>query len=83
LGNIVDKQSENTKKDKFVLLVEKRVNRALKSIQVIGNLSNRSLYDYSDEDVRQITKALEDEIKELKRRYESPKKDREPGFRLR
>ena len=36
--------------------------RALKDIQLIGNLSNRSNYDYTEEDVTRIMKALTDDF---------------------
>jgi transcription elongation GreA/GreB family factor len=56
---------------KFVELAEKRVCRAIKDIRLIGNLSNKSNYSYTEEDVRKITRALEAEVKKLKQRFES------------
>lgn len=55
---------------KFVELASKRVNRALKDIQLIGNLSNRSNYDYTDQDVSKIFKALHDELAACRKRFE-------------
>ncbi|MDX2277644.1 MAG: hypothetical protein NW206_19510 [Hyphomonadaceae bacterium] len=55
---------------KFVELANKRVSKALKSIQLIGNLSNRSNYDYSDEDVAKIMRALSDEIAACRKKFE-------------
>lgn len=55
---------------KFVELASKRVNRALKDIQLIGNLSNRSNYDYTDQDVAKIFKALTDELAACRKRFE-------------
>ena len=45
------------KRKKFVELAESRVNRAIKDIRLIGNLSNRSAYEYSEEDIRRIFRA--------------------------
>lgn len=59
---------------KFVKLASARVSKALKDIQLIGNLSNRSNYDYTDEDVAKIFKALSDEIASCKRKFESARK---------
>lgn len=56
---------------KFVELAEKRVQRALKDIKLIGNLSNRSNYSYTDEDVRRIYKALSQALGEMKARFDS------------
>lgn len=55
---------------KFVELASKRVSRALKDIQLIGNLSNRSNYDYTDQDVSKIFKALTDEVAACRKRFE-------------
>ena len=55
---------------KFVELASKRVNRALKDIQLIGNLSNRSNYDYNEPDVAKIFKALTDETAACRKRFE-------------
>jgi len=48
---------------KFVELAEKRVTRTIKDIRLAGNLSNKSNYSYTDQDVRKIIRALEAEIK--------------------
>jgi len=56
---------------KFVELAEKRVTRAIKDIRLIGNLSNKGNYSYTDEDVRKIIRALENEIKRLKQRFKT------------
>jgi len=55
---------------KFVELARKRVSRALKDIQLIGNLSNRSNYDYTEEDVAKIIKALSDEVSACRKKFE-------------
>ncbi len=54
------------KKAKFVELANKRVNRALKDIQLIGNLSNRQNYDFSDDQAKQIIKVMQQEVDILK-----------------
>lgn len=52
----------NEKQKKFRELAEKRVNNAIKNIQLIGNLSNTSAYSYSDEEVKKIFRTLKEEI---------------------
>ena len=59
---------------KFVRLAEARVAKALKAIQLIGNLSNRSNYDFTDEDVTRIFKALNDEVSASRHRFEIARK---------
>lgn len=68
---------------KFVKLASQRVSKALKDIQLIGNLSNRSNYDYTDEDITKIFKALNDELATCKRKFETArKKEVKPTFVL-
>lgn len=37
-----------TKNEKFIRLAEARVNSVIQKIQLIGNLSNKRNYDYSE-----------------------------------
>lgn len=69
-------------REKFVELAQKRVSRALKDIKLIGNLSNRSNYSYTDEDVKKIHKALKAAIDELKAKFERRGDDADVEFRL-
>ncbi len=57
-------------RDKFVDLANKRVSKALQTIQLIGNLSNRSNYDYTEDDVAKIFRALQEEIAACKKRFD-------------
>ena len=58
------------KRQKFQELAEKRVNRALESLRLVGNLSNTSNYDYSPEEAKRITSALQQEVNSLKNKFE-------------
>jgi len=66
-GNSIVRQVDRAK---FVDLAKKRVSRALKDIQLIGNLSNRSNYDYTEDDVAKIIKALSDEVASCRKKFE-------------
>lgn len=69
-------------RQKFVELAEKRVRRALKDIRLIGNLSNRSNYSYSNEDARKIYKALQQALSELKARFDRKGEEDANEFKL-
>ena len=58
------------RRKKFVELAEKRVNRALKDIRLIGNLSNKSNYSYTDQDVKKIVSALRKALDEMQSRFD-------------
>jgi len=61
----------STKRSNFVRLAEARVTKALKSIKVVGNLSNKANYEYTDQDINKIINALQTEINELKSRFKN------------
>lgn len=58
-------------REKFVRLANNRVSTALKAISLIGNLSNRSNYDYMEEDVIRIFRALNDELQIARKRFQT------------
>lgn len=70
------------KRAKFVELANNRVNRALNDIRLIGNLSNRSAYDYTEEDVRKVVRALQREIDTMRGRFGSAAGSSESEFSL-
>jgi predicted membrane protein len=70
------------KRDRFVRLAVKRVNRAIKDLRLIGNLSNRSVYEYTDEDARKIIKALQKELDTIRARFSSTGEASENEFSL-
>ena len=59
------------KRDKFVELAEKRVTKTIKDLRLIGNLSNKNNYSYTESDIQKITQALEQEVKLLKAKFTS------------
>jgi len=67
---------------KFVELAEKRVNRTIKDIRLIGNLSNRSNYVYNDDDVKKIYSALRNALEDMKKRFDSKTSGTEDSFKL-
>ena len=70
------------RRKKFVELAQKRVNAAIRSIRLIGNLSDRGNYDYHPDDVRQIRSALESEVRESLSRFDRAKRSANPDFEL-
>ena len=67
---------------KFVELANMRVARAIKDIRLVGNLSNRKNYDYSDAESRRIVKALEVELDDLRAKFKGKQNDSNELFKL-
>jgi hypothetical protein len=57
------------KRKKFIQLAEARVTRAIGQLRLVGNLSNRSAYEFSEDDVRKIFRALQKELDTAKSRF--------------
>ena len=69
-------------RDKFVELAEKRVQKAIDSIRLIGNLANRTNYNYGTEDTNKIFKALKSELDLVRKKFETTSAEEEKKFRL-
>lgn len=54
---------------KFRELAEKRTNKALEAVRLIGNLSNRQTYVFDEAEVRKIVRALRDAVAEVEGRF--------------
>ena len=70
------------KRDKFVELAEARVNKTLKDLQLIGNLSNKSAYEFSEADVRKMFGALQKALDTAKARFSRDSESGGGTFRL-
>ncbi len=63
-----------TKHDKFRRLAKMRGERILNDLRLLGNLSSRSNYDYSDEEVRRLFSSIEEELRSSKQRFAGSRK---------
>ncbi len=63
-----------SKREAFTRLAERRTNAALDRIRVIGYLSNPYAYEYTEDDVRLIFVALEQELKASRAKFQSARK---------
>jgi hypothetical protein len=70
------------RREKFKELAEARVNKTLKNLQLIGNLSNRSAYDYSEADVRKMFASLQRGLEAAKGRFTRSGGTSDGEFRL-
>lgn len=67
----MDMKNEETKRDKFVRLAEARTNKTIKMIQLLGNLSDKRSYEFSDKDIATIFNAIDKELKMARQKFES------------
>ena len=72
-------QDNESKADKFVRLGEYRVNKVIDAIGRLENLSNRTNYEYTQEQVEAMFSIMEKRLLEVKGRF-APKKEKEDTF---
>jgi len=65
---------KESKQEKFERLATQRVNSAINQIRLIGNLSNKNLYKFSDNDRKMIIKALNEAVKDCDSRFKGKEK---------
>lgn len=80
-GDYMPKERE-TKRQKFVRLAEARTNKIIDMLQLLGNCSNSSAYDYTQEDVDKIFSALESEVKEVRKKFNKIESKKSKRFTL-
>lgn len=67
------------KYNKFRRLATSRTNEIIKKLKLLGNLSNKKVYEYSKQDADKIFAAINKELKLAKIRFRSAK---ETQFKL-
>ncbi len=70
----LEKNSEETRKERFRRVASRRTNNILRQIQVLGNCSNKSSYSYTEEDIKKILSAIEEELRATKSKFTNRKK---------
>jgi|APCry1669189369_1035219.scaffolds.fasta_scaffold198624_2 hypothetical protein len=67
--------NDENKSIRFKRLAKLRGERILKDIHILGNLSNKNNYSYSEEDVRKLFSPIEEELRLAKIRFASRKRN--------
>ena len=75
LRSVEQQVRRETKAEVFKRLASQRTNAVLEKLRILGNCANRNLYDYTDEDVRRIFRALEAEVRRTKAKFSDIKKE--------
>mgnify|MGYP001084001880 CR=1 FL=1 len=68
--------NNETSEERFKRVAEARTNAVLDKLRILGNLSNRQMYSYSEEDINKIFKAIDKQIREVKAKFNSQKQEK-------
>ena len=67
---------KETPEERFRRIAADRTNTVLDKIRVLGNLSNKQMYSYSEEDINKIFSAINKQLKEVKAKFNSHKQEK-------
>lgn len=70
-----------TRRERFIRIVERRVNIVLKNLDSLSRCANKKNYEYSDKDVRKIFNEIEKKTREVKAIFAGKVSDAD-GFKL-
>ena len=70
------------KRAKFVELANKRVNRAIKDLELVANLANRRNYEFDEEQAKKIVRVLQNQMDLLKKSFLNGNSMRQVTFEL-
>jgi len=72
-------KTEETRHERFKRIATKRTNDILEKIRILGNCSNKSSYEYTEEEINKIFNEIEKQLKLTKAKFLAGKGER---FRL-
>ncbi|MBU0722745.1 hypothetical protein KJ973_01250 [Patescibacteria group bacterium] len=60
---------ETEKRERFKRLATQRTNVVLKKLKILGNCSNRSTYEYTEDEVSKIFSEIDKTVKNTKAKF--------------
>lgn len=70
-------KSKETKSELFIRLGQKRVEKILKSLRILGNCSNRSNYEYTQEQVEAMFETIQQALNNNEAKFTPSKTEQE------
>ena len=67
---------QESRNERFKRIASKRTNEILDRIRILGNCSNKSSYEYNEEEINKIFGEIEKQLKLTKAKFLSGKKVR-------
>ena len=74
--------SNNKKAENFVRLEEARTNKIIDMVLLLGNLSNKTNYSYTNEQVEAIFDSIQQALDETKQKFLEEPTQKRKKFRL-
>lgn len=68
--------TNETRHERFKRIAAKRTNEILEKIRILGNCSNKSSYEYTEEEVNKIFFEIDKQLKLTKAKFLAGKRER-------
>lgn len=78
-SNIMAK-SNSVKRERFRTVASRRVQKVLDDLESLSKCANRSTYEYSEEDIRKMIKAINEKVSALKVAFSAGKSSSKGSF---
>lgn len=75
-------ENSKLKKDRFKRVASKRVDKLLLGLRSLSKCSNINNYEYSEDDVQKMIKAIKDELKTMEILYKKNLKSNIDNFKF-
>lgn len=66
---------KETRSERFKRIASKRTNEILEKIRILGNCSNKSSYEYTEEEINKIFSEIEKQLKLNKAKFLAGKRE--------
>ena len=68
--------NNETPEERFKRVAEARTNAVLHKLRVLGNLSNKQMYSYTEKDMKKIFAVINKQVKEVRAKFDSQKQEK-------
>ena len=75
-GGFMEQKKNESRHDRFKRIASKRTNDIFEKIRILGNCSNKSSYEYTEEEVNKIFSELDKQLKLTKAKFLAGKRER-------
>ena len=72
----------NERRERFKRIAAARTNRVMDDLRLLGNCANTSNYEYSDEEVKRIFRAVDKAVSEMKSQFSTSDTQSKNRFKL-
>lgn len=74
------KKKYENKRERFLSVAERRTDKILEKIRILGNCANKTLYEYKKEEINKIFRVIQNQLDETKLLFKDGKRKKKFKF---